>query len=344
MVSQEENLVREANKDPPATGGVPDGYMGGDEAETDATDEDSEDAGCQNHRQKDLSTPDAGVSAARALLTAQPSSVLPRGKTKALSEPIEETVTHVKNRTPSREQTPSHAFLSQTEQPSDLKEPSNSAIEQAEPAMAPNINASPGPDVKEEFPEILRQKETKRASEDEKKNEDKNDRVVIPHPAYRNAMFSMPAVHETSGSPQPAMHAAIHHHLPMYGYAPAPYAASPLIGGGRRKIKLRLEQDARSDDRRSFFSRSFSRHKRDDSLLSVDSVGQNGIDRGSIAVSWFEGTTSSELQEHVRKSVARKMGLHGDVKLNDLRIIDETMDPPEGKDSCCVCGLRLFES
>jgi hypothetical protein len=184
----------------------------------------------------------------------------------------------------------------------------------------------------------LRQGETKNTSEDEKKSEDKNDAVVVPPPAYRNAAFSLPAVHESSGSPQPSIHAAIHQHLPMYGYAPAPYASSQMLGGGRRKIKLRLEEDIRTDDRRSFFSRSFSRHKRDDSLLSVDSVARIGIDRGSIAVSWFEGTTSTELQEHVRKSVVRKMGLHGDVKLNDLRIIDETMDPPEGKDSYCVCS------
>jgi hypothetical protein len=330
-VSQEENLVREADKDRPATGGLLDGCVGGDEAETGAEDEVSEDAGGENHRQTDLSIP--------AIPTAQPSSVLPRGNA---NEPIK-LLSRVISRTQSQEQT-SKTFPSQTKQPSELKQSSNSAIEQAESTMAPNTNASPRHDVKEEFPEILRQEETKNASEDEKKSEDENGAVVIPPPAYRNAVFSVPEVREASGSPPPAIHAAIHQHLPMYGYAPVPYAATPIIGEGRRKIKLRLEEDLRIDERRSFFSRSFSRHKRDDSLLSVDSVAQIGIDRGSIAVSWFEGTTSAELQEHVRKSVVRKMGLHEDVKLNDLRIVDETMDPPEGKNSYCCCDYDFFES
>jgi hypothetical protein len=35
------------------------------------------------------------------------------------------------------------------------------------------------------------------------------------------------------------------------------------------------------------------------------------------------------------------MGLHGDVELRDMRIIDETMDPPEGKDLRCCSSTRL---
>ena len=113
---------------------------------------------------------------------------------------------------------------------------------------------------------------------------------------------------------------------PPYAFAMAPPYMAPSASG-RRKIFLRLQEDATppSHARRPSF---FFRH----SLQSPDATPAmpQGVDRGSIAVSWYEGTTSAELQEHVRKSLIRKMGLKGNVKLVDLRIIDETMDPPEG--------------
>ena len=55
------------------------------------------------------------------------------------------------------------------------------------------------------------------------------------------------------------------------------------------------------------------------------------VDRGTISVSWYDGTTSLELQQHVRKSVLRKLKSEKkDVELEDIRIIDESTDPPEG--------------
>lgn len=56
------------------------------------------------------------------------------------------------------------------------------------------------------------------------------------------------------------------------------------------------------------------------------------VDRGSIAVSWYEGTSSLELQQHVRKSVVRKLKLeNSSVELDDMRLLDESINPPEGK-------------
>ena len=59
----------------------------------------------------------------------------------------------------------------------------------------------------------------------------------------------------------------------------------------------------------------------------------NEVDRGTISVSWFEGTSSLELQEHVNKSVLRKLKLDKGQQLDDIRILDTKVDPPEGK-SC----------
>lgn len=347
-ITQQENLVCEAKKDPPATctGGLSDGDME-HKGETDVVEKASEETVVDNSHPEDESS---------AISTAdQPPSVLPRGKPHPSTEMAVEATDDKKELSRvNRSHIPAPTSPSQTDQPRSMSKRSSDSAIQVEQAAAlspvvPNINASPRHDVKE-VPDMLSEEETKNTTEDEKKSEDKSDAAVMPPPERRvfmNGIFSPPAVPEASGSPpRQAIH-AIHHmpqHLPMsYGYAiapvPSPYATP--IGGGRRKIKLRLEEDVRTDSRRgSFFSRSF-RHRRNDSIQSVDSVADHGVDRGSITVSWFEGTTSAELQEHVRKSVIRKMGLHGDVELRDMRIIDETMDPPEGKDLRCCSSTRL---
>jgi hypothetical protein len=55
------------------------------------------------------------------------------------------------------------------------------------------------------------------------------------------------------------------------------------------------------------------------------------VDRGTVTVSWYEGTSSLELQQHVRNSVVRKLKLdNSSVQLDDLRVLDDTVDPPEG--------------
>lgn len=102
---------------------------------------------------------------------------------------------------------------------------------------------------------------------------------------------------------------------------------TPPAGGGRRKITLRLQEDTHDSSRKSFFFRRSNRN-----LSSpLQAIEEGGIDRGTVTVSWFEGTSSSELQEHVRKTVIRKMNLESDARLADLRIIDESEIPHEGR-------------
>ena len=70
------------------------------------------------------------------------------------------------------------------------------------------------------------------------------------------------------------------------------------------------------------------------------------IDRGLIVVSWYEGTTSSEMQDHVFNCVLRK--LNGDkkkmsggsaksIKLEDVRLLDENVTPHGGTFVCMLC-------
>lgn len=113
----------------------------------------------------------------------------------------------------------------------------------------------------------------------------------------------------------------------MMAPTPQPAAAPTLGGGGRRKITLRLEEDVKDSSKRSFFFRRRSRNNFD----PQQSLEEHGIDRGTVTVSWFEGTSSVELQEHVRRSVVRKMNLESSTKLVDLRIMDQSVEPAEGK-------------
>mmetsp|Transcript_29338 Transcript_29338/g.61160 ORF Transcript_29338/g.61160 Transcript_29338/m.61160 type:complete len:867 (+) Transcript_29338:201-2801(+) len=62
------------------------------------------------------------------------------------------------------------------------------------------------------------------------------------------------------------------------------------------------------------------------------------VDRGTITVSWYEGTTSKEMQEHVFNCVLRKLNSSsaisnkdikggGKIKLEDVRLLDENVTP-----------------
>lgn len=66
-------------------------------------------------------------------------------------------------------------------------------------------------------------------------------------------------------------------------------------------------------------------HSHEDS----DNTGLMIVDRSDVYVSWYEGTSTSELQEHVRKSVKRKLNLDGKKTIHDVRIIDISVDPHE---------------
>ena len=165
---------------------------------------------------------------------------------------------------------------------------------------------------------------------------------------------------------------------------------------GRRKIRLRLQEEIRNNNPTNITKK---RHTRSTSLLGSlrksstrmlrfsgvgsGGVGGNGmsflsnweeeednfdamtnnnnlytiVDRGYLMVGWFDGTSTFELQQHIHKSVLRKLqqlfSVVGDnnnkngnnandiIDIEDLRILDESFDPPEGKfASCCTLPLR----
>jgi hypothetical protein len=161
--------------------------------------------------------------------------------------------------------------------------------------------------------------------------------IVFQHPSGEHAF--LPPVHPQHGhygypiQMQGIPHAMMQPMSQMMAPVPVPVAAA--AGGGRRKITLRLEEDAKDASRKSFFFRRRSRSNFD----SLQSIEEHGIDRGNVTVSWFDGTSSVELQEHVRKSVVRKMQLPTSTQLVDLRILDQSVEPPEG--TCVVQQLYM---
>ena len=70
------------------------------------------------------------------------------------------------------------------------------------------------------------------------------------------------------------------------------------------------------------------------------------VDRGKIVVSWYDGTTSREMNEHVFNCVLRKLNSDGvagnknkngssgsgggKIKLEDVRLLDENVSPHGG--------------
>lgn len=125
-------------------------------------------------------------------------------------------------------------------------------------------------------------------------------------------------------------------------------------GSGRRKIRLRLQEEIKNavgSIRKHFrtttllgsLKRNSTRVLRfgagssrsmdfDDDLEPPMQALYRTVDRGTITVSWYEGTSSLELQQHVRKTILRKLKLESsNVDLDDIRILDESVDPPEGK-------------
>jgi hypothetical protein len=160
----------------------------------------------------------------------------------------------------------------------------------------------------------------------------------------------------------------------LYGYGARSTGPSQMIGGrnpgnGRRKIKLRLQEEVRNPNS------SIKRHIRSSSLLGTirksstrmlrfggsiratafdtDDLDSplpvelyKTVDRGSVSICWFDGTSSLELQQHVRKSVLRKIQLINDavVELDDLRIFDESFSPPEGSFHLINDVFRLYHN
>ena len=152
--------------------------------------------------------------------------------------------------------------------------------------------------------------------------------IVVPH--------GHPVAGSVAASPYPgyAMQTIAPAFQPMH-----PPTSVIMSNGGKRRIHLRLVEETVQADRRSLFSsfrrngrKSFSfPYKHDENEVTNTHMEPKGIHRGQITVSWYEGTTSLELQEHVRNSVVRKLGLNDNIKLDDFRILDEAVDPPEGE-------------
>jgi hypothetical protein len=129
-----------------------------------------------------------------------------------------------------------------------------------------------------------------------------------------------------------------------HGLAAALSPAPPT--GGKRKIHLRLVEDISKPDHTSLFSsfRKRSILRKNPITLPIDEqvpsrMQTQWVDRGSLTVSWYEGTSSLELQEHVRSSVIRKVRLQGTTKLADFRVLDDSVDPPEGTTVECFKGV-----
>jgi hypothetical protein len=144
--------------------------------------------------------------------------------------------------------------------------------------------------------------------------------IHAPPTFQHHGSFGYTAVH------MPVLQQNVHHPPTQMTTTAAPMQAT----GGRRKITLRLEEDIKETSRRgSFFFRRRS-HRATQSMGDSFTFDEHGTDHGTMTVSWFDGTTSSELQEHVRKSVIRKMKLDKSTRLSDMRIMDQSVHPPEG--------------
>lgn len=121
--------------------------------------------------------------------------------------------------------------------------------------------------------------------------------------------------------------------------------------GGRRTMKLRLMEEVHGNipphegSKKSIFSRVSVLARRTRSMGSSDDFEMddksefllNGsppkvrptMDRGEISISWYDGTSTVELQDHVRKSIENKLRIGRKKLLLNLRIMDESSDPQE---------------
>ena len=166
----------------------------------------------------------------------------------------------------------------------------------------------------------------------------------VPHQNL-NSGLTTPMYTTTAAHP----HAAAHNGNPIMVHAPAQQ------NSGRRTMKLRLLEEiqtvldqngASEGSRRSIFARvsvlarrnrtmSMGDYELDDNQeVEPDSSPQRvktTEDRGELTISWYDGTSAVELQDHVRKSAEIKLRLGRKKLLLNLRVIDENVTPPEGK-------------
>eukprot|EP00934_Nitzschia_sp_Nitz4_P001030 Nitzschia sp. Nitz4//scaffold66_size103028//5229//7606//NITZ4_004486-RA/size103028-snap-gene-0.89-mRNA-1//1//CDS//3329556314//1030//frame0 len=174
-------------------------------------------------------------------------------------------------------------------------------------------------------------------------------------PGLHPITFNMPTnASQMASSIQAPQHHAITHangypaFRPKQHYYPAPPSSMqpppPRVimdsqthfHDSKRTIHLRLQEAPGSSD-------AGPSHRRKHSFLSfrrtpmhvppspvAEEPNHKPLDRGSLTVSWYEGTTTQELNEHVRSAVVRKLGLDGTTtKLAEILLLDPSSTPPE---------------
>lgn len=151
----------------------------------------------------------------------------------------------------------------------------------------------------------------------------RNNSLALPlRPTMHDGIPVLPRVEESHFRSPP---------FPPYA-APAPV----MMVGGKRKVHLRLEEEIQQHRYENGKRPSFLGHLRSRSKIFGVSQSTSILDRGHLTVSWFEGTSSLELQEHVRQSVLRRLkqldpsSKQQSLQISEIRILDESVDPPEG--------------
>jgi hypothetical protein len=200
----------------------------------------------------------------------------------------------------------------------------------------------------------------------------KRDGVAIPTSEELTAILStpVPALPSSPIQSTPTSSTAIAYSPNQKGAA----VNSPSRSTGRRSITLRLIEEIDSSSElnklitpfkrlnlRRFRSLSLSTVMVNESKIDMTDRSNNGggknnnnsndinnnnsgsnngehlIDRGIISVSWYEGTTSAEMTEHVFNCVLRKLRSGSSSssskekrRLEDVRLLDESVVPSEG--------------
>jgi len=139
-------------------------------------------------------------------------------------------------------------------------------------------------------------------------------------------------------------------HQQMVAQPPSQQQAKPLSQPSRKRITLHLVEKQESlvlgEGKKSIFSmlkRPKSRsvgssdeaiddiHELMKDIQDIDSPKRikKYVERGEMSISWYAGTTATELQDHVRNSVESKLRLSAHEALGNLRVLDETIEPYE---------------
>ena len=110
----------------------------------------------------------------------------------------------------------------------------------------------------------------------------------------------------------------------------SPSSSKDVVGGGGNKVATPMASSIL--DR--FRPKAHSFGNDSDQMTMMGKLYPNGttiIDRGTISVSWYAGTSTFELQEHVKKSVERKLGVGAKKVLRNFRVLDINVEPNEGE-------------